>query len=852
MAESSRKLAAIVFTDIVGFTELSAKNEPAALQLLETQRTLLQPIVKSHNGDWLKEIGDGLLLSFPTSHEAVMCSIDIQKTVNKVDSLNLRIGIHQGEVVIQGNDVVGDDVNIAARIEPFSAPGGIAISDRVNVGLERDPDFETSFIGKPALKGVKQDVKVYCITSHGLPATDLSQVSAKLEPKKSFAKRLILPLAGVVFTLIGAFVWFIFPLISFSTASSNDYEKKIAVLYFDNKGETSDDYISEGLTQEIITRLSKIKTLSVASRYDIAGYNSSSIDLDEIKNKLNINFLLTGFIRKIDKRLKISAELIDLESRQISWAETYDKNVDDIFDIQTEVSLNVVKNLDIELNSSDEQSLLLAPAKDNEVYDMLLKLKHNAYNVNADSIGLQKIIDELDTIIEMDSTFADAIATRAFTRFLLFYEKTKRGSLVDDKTNNFYNKMIKDANTALYYDPDNFVATSIHPFLNLIKLAQSSSSTEMIFLARQVLVGVNEMIEKNPNQYLSQFVKGMYHQVRAYTGIIKNKNDYPDAVNFLNKSISQTRNGVENNIADPMVKMIYSRSMWWLAELHRSEGYHSDSRMLYEEIINLHGNDNTSWRLKKTLRRKGWTLVGMGYFEKSLDNYIKLNKISGDDMFYENSLSFFSISQLAHSYIRLNQFQVGVDILIENPPTNYYDDWDESKHYLARYYELFLGEAYAGLDNYEKSNFHLLRSIAGMEKKIDLLNNQDPNFKYPGTNVKELVQEFRMYSFLPKSIIALNNSFSKNQKIAKELADEIIEEMKIYGKPRDTFLYFKILSNLAKVYQNIDENINFKNTLDKAKLIKLQIAEKLNQQDQVVFKENVPSNIKLRSLFNLN
>ena len=139
----------------------------------------------------------------------------------------------------------------------------------------------------------------------------------------------------------------------------------------------------------------------------------------------------------------------------------------------------------------------------------------------------------------------------------------------------------------------------------------------MIFLARQVLVGVNEMIEKNPNQYLSQFVKGMYHQVRAYTGIIKNENDYADAVNFLNKSISQTRNGVENNIADPMVKMIYSRSMWWLAELHRSEGYHSDSRMLYEEIINLHGNDNTSWRLKKTLRRKGWTLAGLGYFEKS-------------------------------------------------------------------------------------------------------------------------------------------------------------------------------------------------------------------------------------------
>jgi class 3 adenylate cyclase len=120
MAESTRKLVAIVFTDTVGFTKLSAENKPAAFELLEKQRDLLKPIVESHNGEWFKEIGDELLLSFETNLDAVECAIKIQHQVKSVEHLNLRIGIHQGEVVFQGSNVIGDDVNMASLIEPFS------------------------------------------------------------------------------------------------------------------------------------------------------------------------------------------------------------------------------------------------------------------------------------------------------------------------------------------------------------------------------------------------------------------------------------------------------------------------------------------------------------------------------------------------------------------------------------------------------------------------------------------------------------------------------------------------------------------------------------------------------------
>lgn len=118
--QSKRKLVAIVFTDTVGFTKLSAENKPAAFELLEKQRDLLKPIVESHNGEWFKEIGDELLLSFETNLDAVECAIKIQHQVKSVEHLNLRIGIHQGEVVFQGSNVIGDDVNMASLIEPFS------------------------------------------------------------------------------------------------------------------------------------------------------------------------------------------------------------------------------------------------------------------------------------------------------------------------------------------------------------------------------------------------------------------------------------------------------------------------------------------------------------------------------------------------------------------------------------------------------------------------------------------------------------------------------------------------------------------------------------------------------------
>ena len=151
---STKKLKAIVFTDMANFTSISAKDEQRALDLIENQNEIIKPLVEKHNGEWLKEIGDGLLFSFDSSLDAVRCSIEIQETLKNIKDLNIRIGIHQGDIFIKEGDVFGDDVNITSRVEAFSPVGGISISDKVNMDIKGVADLKTKFLGHRKLKGV--------------------------------------------------------------------------------------------------------------------------------------------------------------------------------------------------------------------------------------------------------------------------------------------------------------------------------------------------------------------------------------------------------------------------------------------------------------------------------------------------------------------------------------------------------------------------------------------------------------------------------------------------------------------------------------------------------------------------
>ena len=314
MKKPKRKLAAIVFTDIVGFTKLSSKDQEKASSILKKQRETFQPIVAKYNGLWVKEIGDGLLLTFDTIIEAVNCCIIIQKKSKGIDSLNLRIGIHQGEILIQRNDVIGDDVNIASRIEPFSAIGGIAISNKVNDALVREAKFRTKYIGKPKLKGVGQNVEVFCIISHNLVETKLSSVSAKLEPVNHF-KWNVFSITGALLALIGILFWINISFLGIGIASENKVPS-ISILIPDNLGDEVNNKWMNFLTENIIIDISNNGNLIVTPLRNVMELAQENLNTNDISKRLESDYLLLSSVYVDGENFDMNSQLINAKDKK--------------------------------------------------------------------------------------------------------------------------------------------------------------------------------------------------------------------------------------------------------------------------------------------------------------------------------------------------------------------------------------------------------------------------------------------------------------------------------------------------------------------------------------------------------
>ena len=369
MTEPTRKLAAIVFTDIVGFTKLTADDQSKASSLLKQQRELLRPIVESFNGSWIKEIGDGLLLIFDTVTDAVNCSIKIQEETKSIDGLDLRIGIHQGEILLEENDVIGDDVNIASRIEPFSASGGIAISNKVNDALVREKEFETKYLGKPKLKGVGQRVEVFCITSHGLPETKMSKVSAKLEPEG--IQWNVFSLTGAVLTVIGVLFWINVSFLGIGIADTPDVPS-IAILPFENKGSPGDDFYAYGISSDLIADVASAGLIRVAGLNDIEKIDHLNMSYTDLADKLFVRYIAKGTLWKMDSLFQLSLELYDTKDSKVVWSNRWQTNWKDLATIKDDLADNILKNLDISIIKNVEQ---VAVAKNPEAYEYYLKAK---------------------------------------------------------------------------------------------------------------------------------------------------------------------------------------------------------------------------------------------------------------------------------------------------------------------------------------------------------------------------------------------------------------------------------------------------------------------------------------------
>ena len=364
---ATRQLAAIMFTDIVGYTSLMGKDEQKAFSLLEKNRQIQRPLMENHNGRWLKEIGDGVLASFESVSDAVYAAIEIQEACNKEEDLKLRIGIHLGEVVFNGSDVFGDGVNIASRLESVASPGEILISESVQRNIKNKKGLETEFLREEILRNVDEPIRIYQVK------TGANKDACLIRLKDSSKPAII--------------------------------EKSIAVLPFLNmSGDPENEYFCEGLSEELLNVLSQIDSLRVAARTSSFSFKEKGGDIKEIGKKLNVNTVLEGSVRKSGNRLRISAQLINVADGYHLWSKRYDKQMEDIFDIQDEISMAILDALKVKLLGEEKAAVLKRYTDNPEVYQLYLQGRFH-YNKWSGGEGYLKAVAYYKAVIEKEPEF---------------------------------------------------------------------------------------------------------------------------------------------------------------------------------------------------------------------------------------------------------------------------------------------------------------------------------------------------------------------------------------------------------------------------------------------------------------
>jgi len=411
MQEQRRQLAAILFTDIVGYTALMQQNEMQAVSIVKQYISVLTKKVADHGGKILNDYGDGSLCSFSSATHALTCAIQIQQELQKDPAVPLRIGLHVGEIFFEGEKVLGDGVNVASRIQSLGQANTILFSKEIFDKIKNQPDFKCISLGTFEFKNVDDPVEVFALANAGLKVPKKEEMSGKLKEagKKSSKRKWAYVSAAVILAAAGFFAYQKFS----ARPEFTGLEKSIAVLPFENMGgdkapENVSD-ISDGITEDIINNLSKISSLQkVIGWFSVKRFKKTTETVQQIADELGVAAILTGTIQKESDNLHIIAQLIDVNTSKILWGEDYNYPTKDILIIQSKVASIIVNALRASLTPQEKKGLSTLYTQNVEAYeDYLIGRKFwNARNKeNFDSAEKY-----FKSAIKLDSNYALAYA----------------------------------------------------------------------------------------------------------------------------------------------------------------------------------------------------------------------------------------------------------------------------------------------------------------------------------------------------------------------------------------------------------------------------------------------------------
>lgn len=395
-----RQLAAVMFTDIVGYTALMQEDEEVAINVRTRHREVFQLQHELHQGEIIQYYGDGTLSVFKSAVEATKCAIEIQRHLQKGKPVPIRMGLHIGDIVFNNTEVYGDGVNFASRIESMSVAGAVLVSGKLNDELKNHNIISTTSLGHFELKNIDKPVEVFAVTNEGITVP---------QPEELKGKQKIL-------------------------------QKTIAVLPFVNMSSSKEnEYLSDGITEEIINALAKIKRLKVTSRTSSFYFKNKDIPIKQIGNELKVSAILEGSVRQSGDMIRITAQLIQAEEDFHFWSESWDRKLKNIFELQDEISLLIADKLREQYGHFEIQEHLVKKQTDNiDAYELFLKAKYHFNKWNPDDMRIA--IPLYDKALELDPKhtesylgLADCYGFMATCGFMSYEESWKKAAELTNK-----------------------------------------------------------------------------------------------------------------------------------------------------------------------------------------------------------------------------------------------------------------------------------------------------------------------------------------------------------------------------------------------------------------------------------
>ena len=409
MTPHKRQLAAIMFTDIVGYTSLMGRDEDKGLALLRKNREIQKPLIEKHKGKWIKEMGDGMLAQFDSAYNATLCAIEIQKKAKKEFKGQLRIGLHIGEIIMENEDIFGDGVNIASRIESLTDPEGIYLSEALQKALHNHTDIQTKYLAEVSLKNVDEPVRIYCVVGTDLcmpSQLKIQQLKSGIEKDSLTNKRFFK--SPIFYVLISILLVSLFTIQYWYAFKPPRVVEAIAVLPFTNlTGNSEEQYFVDMMHDAVIGEISKIGDLIVKSRTSTLQFRDTKLSIPEIARMLNVDAIIESTVYKTGDSVLIQVQLI--QARPVEdhiWSQEFERDTRNILSLYGELAKSVAREVEVQLTPQEEIQLTHSEEVNPEAYKAYLKGQFHWNKLSKEDLDIAENYFNLAKEIDPDFALA--------------------------------------------------------------------------------------------------------------------------------------------------------------------------------------------------------------------------------------------------------------------------------------------------------------------------------------------------------------------------------------------------------------------------------------------------------------